>query len=154
MLLSLFKSRFKLPVARLIVGALAAGQLAAAYAQNAQPVQPIQPSAATMAAAALNPRLARIAERYFEDHLVLNPLEASGLTGEARFDGLLTITIAPAQMALERALSQRVLAQLAAIKSETLSPADAMTYAVLKRRLQEQVEGDKFPKQLMPIDQS
>ena len=153
MLLSLFKSRFKLPVTRLIVGALAAGQLAAAYAQNAQPVQPIQPSAATMAAAALNPRLARIAERYFEDHLVLNPLEASGLTGEARFDGLLTITIAPAQMALERALSQRVLAQLAAIKGETLSPADAMTYAVLKRRLQEQIEGDKFPKQLMPIDQ-
>lgn len=153
MLLSLFKSRFKLPVARLIVGALASGQFAAVYAQNAQPVQPVQPSATTMAAAALNPRLAGIAERYFEDHLVLNPLEASGLTGEARFDGLLTITIAPAQMALERALSQRVLAQLAAIKGETLSRADAMTYAVLKRQLQEQIEGGKFSKQLMPIDQ-
>jgi uncharacterized protein (DUF885 family) len=152
MLFSLFKPRFQKSLAHLIIGALTAGQLAVAYAQNAQPALQALPAPAT-APVALNPRLARIAERYFEDHLVLNPLEASGLTGEARFDGLLTITIAPAQMARERALSQRVLTQLAAIKGETLSPADAITYAVLKRQLQEQIEGDKFPKQLMPIDQ-
>ncbi len=154
MLLSLFTSRLQKSLAQLVVGALAAGPLAAANAQDVTPVVKARSAPITKtAAAALNPRLAGIAERYFEDHLVLNPLEASSLTGEARFDSKLTITIAPTQMALERALAQRVLAQLAAIKVGTLSPADAMTYEVLKRQLQEQIESGKFPKQLMPIDQ-
>lgn len=100
-----------------------------------------------------NARLAQIADRYFEDHLILNPLEASSLTGEARFDSQLNVTIAPAQLAKERALSQRVLEQLAAINVKSLSPADQMTYAVLKRQLEEQIAGDKFPGELMPIDQ-
>jgi uncharacterized protein (DUF885 family) len=100
-----------------------------------------------------NAKLAQIAERYFEDRLVLNPLEASSLTGEARFDSQLNVTIAPGQLAKERALSQRVLAQLAAIDIKKLVPADQMTYAVLKRQLEEQLAGDKFPGELMPIDQ-
>ena len=100
-----------------------------------------------------NAKLAQIADRYFEDRLVLNPLEASSLTGEARFDSQLNVTIAPAQLAKGRALSQRVLKQLAAINLKNLSPADQMTYAVLKRQLEEQLAGDKFPGELMPIDQ-
>ncbi len=104
-------------------------------------------------AVAPNAKLAQIADRYFEDHLVLNPLEASSLTGEARFDSQLNVTIAPAQLAKVRALSQRVLKQLTAIDEKKLSPADQMTYAVLKRQLAEQLEGDKFPSELMPIDQ-
>jgi uncharacterized protein (DUF885 family) len=104
-------------------------------------------------AVAPNAKLAQIADRYFEDHLILNPLEASSLTGEARFDSQLTITIAPAQLAKVRALSQRVLRQLAAMDIKKLVPADQMTYAVLKRQLEEQLAGDKFPSELMPIDQ-
>ena len=101
----------------------------------------------------LNAKLAQIADRYFEDHLILNPLEASSLTGEARFDSQLAITIAPQQIAKVRALSQRVLKQIAAIDANKLVPADQMTYAVLKRQLEEQLAGDKFPSELMPIDQ-
>jgi uncharacterized protein (DUF885 family) len=100
-----------------------------------------------------NAKLAQIADRYFEDHLILNPLEASSLTGEARFDSQLNVTIAPTQLAKMRALSQRVLKQLTAIDEKKLSPADQMTYAVLKRQLEEQLAGDKFPSELMPIDQ-
>jgi uncharacterized protein (DUF885 family) len=100
-----------------------------------------------------NAKLAQIADRYFEDHLILNPLEASSLTGEARFDSQLNVTIAPAQLAKVRALSQRVLKQLTTIDEKKLSPADQMTYAVLKRQLEEQLAGDKFPGELMPIDQ-
>jgi uncharacterized protein (DUF885 family) len=100
-----------------------------------------------------NAKLAQIADRYFEDHLILNPLEASSLTGEARFDSQLNVTIAPAQLAKVRALSKRVLMQLAALDVKKLSPADQMTYAVLKRQLEEQLAGDKFPIELIPIDQ-
>ncbi len=98
-------------------------------------------------------RLAQIAEQYFEAHLVLNPLEASSLTGEARFDSQLTITISPNKIAKERSLSARVLKNLAALDYKKLLPADQMTYAVLKRQLEEQIEGSKFPSELMPIDQ-
>jgi uncharacterized protein (DUF885 family) len=108
---------------------------------------------ATGSVNAPNAKLAQIADRYFEDHLVLNPLEASSLTGEARFDSQLNVTIAPAQLAKVRALSQRVLKQLTAIDEKKLSPADQMTYAVLKRQLEEQLAGGKFPSELMPIDQ-
>ncbi len=154
MLLPLFKLRFKLSLT-LLVGALSTGHLNAAYAQSVPPRGVALASAptTTTAAAALNPRLANIAERYFEDHLALNPLEASSITGEARFDSLLTITIAPAQMAKQRALSIRVLKQLTTLDVKKLNPADQMTFAVLKRQLEEQIESSKFPSQLMPIDQ-
>jgi len=97
--------------------------------------------------------LAKIAERYFEDRLQLDPLEGTATTGEARFEGELTITIAPAHLAKVRKLSQRVLKELNSLDEQKLSPADRMTYAVLKRQLQEQLEGDKFPGELLPIDQ-
>ena len=97
--------------------------------------------------------LATIAERYFEDRLQLDPLEGTATTGEARFEGELTITIAPAHLAKVRKLSQRVLQELKSLNEQKLSPADRMTYAVLKRQLQEQLEGNKFPSALLPIDQ-
>jgi len=97
--------------------------------------------------------LASIAARYFEDRLQLDPLEGTATTGEARFEGELTITIAPAHLAKVRKLSQRVLQELKSLNEQKLSPADRMTYAVLKRQLQEQLEGDKFHGELMPIDQ-
>ena len=97
--------------------------------------------------------LASIAERYFEDRLQLDPLEGTATTGEARFEGELTITIAPAHLAKVRKLSQRVLQELKSLNEQKLSPADRMTYAVLKRQLQEQLDGDKFLSELLPIDQ-
>jgi uncharacterized protein (DUF885 family) len=129
----------KLKFSRLLVASFLFALIGAAFAADS--------------AIAPNAKLAQIADRYFEDHLVLNPLEASSLTGEARFDSQLNVTIAPAQLAKQRALSQRVLKQLAAINPKNLSPADQMTYAVLKRQLEEQLAGDKFPGELMPIDQ-
>ena len=98
-------------------------------------------------------RLAKTAERYFEDRLQLNPLEGTATTGEARFEGLLTITISPAHLAKEIALAKRVLKELQAIDENKLSSADRMTYAVLKRQMQEQLDGAKFPLELLPFDQ-
>jgi uncharacterized protein (DUF885 family) len=98
-------------------------------------------------------RLADIAERYFEDRLQLNPLEASALTGETRFEGKLAITIAPAHLKREQALNQRVKRELAAVNAERLSPADRMTYAVLKRDIDLEIEAARFPGELLPLDQ-
>ena len=97
--------------------------------------------------------LAKIAERYYQDGLLLNPLEGTAQTGEARFEGELTITIAPSHLAKEHALRIRVQNEMRSIAPEKLSPADQMSYAVLKRRISEQLAGEKFPGELMPIDQ-
>jgi uncharacterized protein (DUF885 family) len=98
-------------------------------------------------------RLADIAERYFEDKLQLDPLEASGLTGEARFEGRLAITIAPANIKKSLAVAQRVKRELGALNEQTLSAADQVTYAVLKREIEQEIEGSRFPGELLPIDQ-
>jgi uncharacterized protein (DUF885 family) len=98
-------------------------------------------------------RLAKIADRYFEDKLNLNPLEASGLTGEARFEGRLAITIAPQHLKKEQVVFQRVKRELTSVNEKKLSPADAMTWAVLKSEVEQEIEGAKFSRELMPIDQ-
>ena len=104
---------------------------------------------------ALSPgdELAKIAERFYQDNLLLNPLEGTAQTGEARFEGELTITISPEHIAKERELSRRVQTELKSVKESALLPADKMSYAVLQRQLQEQLDGEKFPGELMPIDQ-
>ena len=104
---------------------------------------------------ALSPgdELAKIAERFYQNNLLLNPLEGTAQTGEARFEGELTITISPEHIAKKRELSRRVQTELKSVKESALSPADKMSYAVLQRQLQEQLDGEKFPGELMPIDQ-
>ena len=98
-------------------------------------------------------KLAKIVERYYQDGLNLNPLEGTAQTGEARFEGELTISISPEHRAKEKALRQRVQAELKSVKQSALSPADKMTVAVLARQLNERLAGEKFPAELMPIDQ-
>ncbi len=98
-------------------------------------------------------RLAVIAARYFEDKLNLNPLEASGITGEARFEGRLNITIAPAHLKREQAVFARVQRELQSVDQKKLSPADQLTFAVLKREIDNEIESAKYPGELLPIDQ-
>jgi uncharacterized protein (DUF885 family) len=121
--------------------------MAAAYA-----VTPVSSGAGSPAQPA-GQRLADIAERYFEAGQVLNPLEATYTTGESRFDGELEISISPEHRAKSIALSRQTLAQLKAVKLSELSAPDQMTYAVLQRKLESDIESEKFPGYLLPIDQ-
>ena len=98
-------------------------------------------------------KLAAIAERYFERHLQLDPLEGSATTGEARFEDKLEITISPAAQIKNRKLAQDVLRELQSVDEKTLSAADRITYQVLTSEMQDQLEADKFPFNLLPIDQ-
>ncbi len=98
-------------------------------------------------------KLAAIAERYFERHLQLDPLEGSATTGEARFEDKLEITISPAAQIKNHKLAQDVLRELQSVDEKTLSAADRITYQVLTSEMQDQLEADKFPFNLLPIDQ-
>lgn len=98
-------------------------------------------------------KLAAIAEEYFERHIQLDPLEGSGTTGEERFEDKLAITISPEFQTKNRKLSQRILLELETVDQKALSPSDAITFQVLKKQMQDQLAGDKFPSYLLPIDQ-
>ncbi len=97
--------------------------------------------------------LAKIAEQYFESHVQLDPLDGSGTIGEERFEDKLAITISPDYLNKNRQLSQKTLNELQTIDLKTLAPADLITYEVLKQQMLDQLEGDKFPNNLLPFDQ-
>lgn len=100
-----------------------------------------------------NIKLTAIADDYFETHVQLDPLDGSATTGEERFEDKLAITISPEFQSRNRNLSERILRELQSVDEKTLSPSDAITYQVLKKQMQDQLAGDKFPNHLLPIDQ-
>ncbi|HEY9067628.1 MAG TPA: DUF885 domain-containing protein [Burkholderiaceae bacterium] len=110
---------------------------------------------ATVAASAAEPpkaALADIASRYFADKMELDPLNASALLADPRYEGRLTVTIAPAEVARARALNERVKRELAAVDPAALSDSDRLTRELLAGEVQLALDGDAFPAHLMPID--
>lgn len=98
--------------------------------------------------------LADVAERYFVQRLQLDPLEGSATLGGEQFEDKLEISIAPQWQGKNRKLAEHVLRELQSLDEKSLSAADAVTYQLLKTQLENQLEGDRFPSHLLPIDQS
>ncbi len=126
-------------LALLVTGSIAAEPRAATVAV-------VKPSLASVA-------LERIAERYFEDYLKLNPLVGSSTLGEARFEDKFEIVISPAHRLRSKALYQRVQRELAKLEKNKLTAADTLTVALLKEETSTRLEALSYPSHLMPIDQ-
>lgn len=117
---------------------------AAAYAQS---------PAAPIAKITEGDKLAAIAERYFQDKLTLNPLEGSQITGDAKYEGELEISIAPTYRVKMRNLLQRVQHEQAALDVKKLSAPDQLTFALLDNEIKSRLDLMKFPGDLLPLDQ-
>jgi len=113
----------------------------------------IHATSPTSAAVTQPSKLNQIVENYFEQKILLDPLEGSDTTGEERFEDKLEITIAPANIKKQKQLVERTLGQLKKIDSKTLSHQDQISFRMLKQQLEMQQQGDKFPTQLAPINQ-
>lgn len=98
-------------------------------------------------------KLAAIAERYFQDGLELNPLFASQITADPKYEGELEIDIAPVYRVKVRTLLQRVQREQAALNVKLLSPADQLTFSLLEEEVKRRLEGMRFPGDLLPINQ-
>jgi uncharacterized protein (DUF885 family) len=98
-------------------------------------------------------KLAAIADNYFESRLQLDPLEGSAITGDARYEDQLTISITPAFIAKNKKLARHTLQQLRTVDLAQLASADKVTYQVLEKQLTDQIAGEVFPQHLLPIDQ-
>ncbi len=94
--------------------------------------------------------LARLAEAYWQDHLRLRPLHAT-MSGDHRFDGELPDSLSSAQLGREYALEKRSLAALLALDPAALSPRDRVSYEAFRWERELEIEGYRYPAELMPV---
>ena len=96
--------------------------------------------------------LIRITERYYDRYLELNPLAATA-EGDHRFDAKFGDYVSLAWMADSLAMEQDALEKLRTINPKRLSGEDLVTYEAFKRGREINVEGYRFPSELLPIQQ-
>jgi uncharacterized protein (DUF885 family) len=137
---------------------LAALTAAGALAGSAQAAAPgagtaTPPAADAPASTAARQRLDALFERYFEDQLRMNPLQAT-LIGDGRYNDRLPNYIGPEYLAESRALNRRYLAEIRAIDPATLSPADRISYDIFLSERERDERAERFPFHLLPLNQA
>jgi uncharacterized protein (DUF885 family) len=97
-------------------------------------------------------QLDRLFEEYWEAWLQLNPVMATFI-GDHRYNDRYPVTIAPEQLAARRALFENSLAAAQAISPDALDEQRRISHALFMRNLRHELEGFRFPAQLIPINQ-
>ncbi len=93
-----------------------------------------------------------VVESYYDEHLKLNPLEATYL-GDHRFDAELGNPASPEYEAATKALDERALKAAQAIDTNTLDDADRLTRDIFIRERQLSLQGARFPTRLLALNQ-
>ena len=96
-------------------------------------------------------RLNVIAEKYYDDYLALHPLVATE-RGDHRFDDRFGDYASPSWMADGLAIEQEALEQLAALDPKALTAAERLTFEAFKQDREINLEGYRFPSELLPVD--
>ena len=126
--------------------ALATGLAASpAFAAQSSP-------AAGAGASADSAALHRLFEAYFERQLELNPLFATFL-GDHRYDDKFTNSISPEFIALALEVDRKALADAQKLAARQLPDTDRLSVEIFMYNLRTSLEGEKFPSELVPINQ-
>ncbi len=97
-------------------------------------------------------QLSTLLDTYWQEHLQLFPVEATGF-GDNRYNDRLTITIAQSfHDSLGRSYT-KYLGELAKIDSTTLDKNDLVSYRLFKYEMQMGIESLKYPNHYMPMNQ-
>ena len=110
------------------------------------------PSAPAESAGPDAQRLADVVDEYYERWLELNPLAASE-QGDHRHDGEFGDYLSQAWLADSLANEQDSLEALRAVDPARLDAEDRTTYDVFKYGREIEIEGFRYPTELLPIDQ-
>ena len=89
----------------------------------------------------------------WEETLVRAPLLATSI-GDPRYNDRIVNTTTAAWRADNRRFIERQLKELARFDRNTLVGQDRLSYDILKRDLNEQLEGERFPDWMQPLNQS
>lgn len=89
---------------------------------------------------------------YWEDFLRENPIAAT-YNGDQRYNNQFGAVTSAEGRAQSRALAEKYLARSAEFDPAPLPPEDRISYDLLRYRLQEVLNGLRFPSDLVPVDQ-
>lgn len=138
---------------RWIVPTLGLSALALACAGQPAAVPPAAPSVVPVAPAAdANQRVNQLAEAYYEEFLVLNPVAAT-FAGDNRYNDRYEAGFSEQNRAGEQALRQKYLALLQEVPPAALDDEHRLTYDVFRRNLENGIRGHRFPSHLQPLNQ-
>ena len=91
-------------------------------------------------------------ERHFEEVLELNPVYSTFL-GERRFNDRFANSIGPEHRAASLALTRRYLEEVRTIDPAALGEQDRLSYEMFVSALERDLESERFPGHLMPLNQ-
>ena len=89
---------------------------------------------------------------YWEEVLRLNPIQAT-FQGDPRYNDQLPNFLTAESRAEQRAFTERWLKRIEAIGPAGLSGQDLISYEIFVKNSKDELEGDKFPGWMMPINQ-
>ncbi len=108
--------------------------------------------AAVDRAQAESQKLNTIFEEYFEAYLQQNPILATSI-GDPRYNDRFVVGISPAAIAAEEKLQRDSLARLQTVDRAVLPAADQLSYDIFRTGRERDIEGFKFPDELIPLNQ-
>ncbi len=107
---------------------------------------------AAPAAASQQEQLAELFSAYWEDYLALNPLRATFL-GDNRYNDQFPNYLSEEYRARESEMARRYLARARAVDPGALGEQDRLSLEMFIGDLEEELEGERFPGHLIPINQ-
>jgi uncharacterized protein (DUF885 family) len=136
-----------LVVAAAALLALAAGRPAVATGAEAG----VPPEVTTPAAAEAR-QLHALFDGYFEELLQLDPLLATSI-GDPRYNDRFEVQISPDWRARQERLERRYLERIRGIDRDKLAAADRISYDIFASARELEIEGLRFPRHLLPLNQ-
>ncbi|MYN46741.1 DUF885 family protein [Pseudoduganella sp. FT93W] len=110
------------------------------------------PAIAQVKTPATPEKMNQLYAQYWEDYLRENPIAAT-YNGDQRYNHLFGPQTAAEANAQSRALAEKYLALTATYDPAALPAEDRISYDLLRYRLQQVLDGLRFPTDLMPVDQ-
>ena len=97
-------------------------------------------------------RLDALYARYWEERLELNPLAAT-FQGDPRYNDRLPNFLSPDYRDQSREFTERWLREVESVGSEGLQGQDLLSYEIFTSDLRHELEGEKFPGWMQPVNQ-
>ena len=108
--------------------------------------------AAVDRAQAESQKLNAIFDEYFEEYLKQNPILATSI-GDPRYNDRFVVSISPEAIAAEEKLQRDYLARVQTVDRSVLTGQDLLSYEVFKTAREREIEGFRFPDELIPMNQ-
>jgi uncharacterized protein (DUF885 family) len=138
------------PLRALAIAAMATAFLPAAAATPQAGAQASAPAGA--GAQAAEQQVDRIAARFYDLRARFDPLLYATANGDSRYDDQLGMAIAPTVRARYLADNHALLKQLKAIDPVPLAPKAHLNYDILAFEIDSQLDLEKFPEHLLPLN--